>query len=383
MQFRNFLIILFYSFLVFSFALHYIFLVEDPSRDDQVEVFIGVDIAYDDIVEIKGLAAEISNYMNLFIIGSTGVSYNATLLYDTCQYVYEKGFSFIIYSDMPPLEKWFIGYQFNYVDSWGEKLLGLYAFDEGGGRQLDFTIPRPFRVYEADSYTDAGNKFVKNVTDGLNWFRQGFNGSMNFPLYTSDYALYWFDYKGGYDVVFAEFGWNYSRNLNVALCRGAATVQNKNWGVMVTWTYTEPPYIESGEELYDDMVLAYENGAKYIVIFDANKDYTHGVLKEEHLEALKQFWQYTQTNPRNNTAANDRVAYVLPKGYGYGFRGPKDKIWGLWEADEFSLEISACLGSLLEQYGSKLDIIYDDGLNSSNTNVYDKLIFWNGTILDL
>jgi hypothetical protein len=383
MQFRNVLIVLFYSLLIFSFALHCTFLVKDTSEDDQVGVFVGVDVAYDDIAEIKRLTNEISNYTNLFVIGCTGISYNATLLYESCQYVYEKGFYFIIYSDMPPLEEWFVGYHFDYADRWGEKLLGLYAFDEGGGRQLDFTIPRPFRVYEADNYTDAGNRFVKNVTDELNWFKQGFNSSMNFPLFTSDYALYWFDYKGGYDAVFAEFGWNYSRLLNVGLCRGAATVQNKNWGVMITWTYTEPPYIESGKELYDDMTLAYESGAKYIIILDTNEDWSHGILKDEHLEALEQFWQYTKNNPRTNGATNERIAYVLPKGYGYGFRGPKDKIWGLWEADDFSLEISTDLGSLLQQYGTKLDIIYDDGLNASNTNAYSKLIFWNGTIQDL
>jgi hypothetical protein len=132
------------------------------------------------------------------------------------------------------------------------------------------------------------------------------------------------------------------------------------------------------------MKLAYENGAKYIVIFDTDEDYAHSILKEEHLDALEQFWQYTHDNPRiNNTETDDRVAYVLPKGYGYGFRGPKDKIWGLWEADSFSLEVSTNLGSLLEQYGTKLDVIYDDGLNSTNTNAYGKLIFWNGTILEL
>jgi hypothetical protein len=384
MQFRNVLIVLFYSLLIFFFALNYVFLLKDPPLvDDPIDVFVGVDVAYNDIAEIERLADEISNYTNLFVIGCTGISYNATLLYETCQYVYEKGFSFIIYSDMPPLEEWFLGYHFDYADKWGEKLLGFYAFDEGGGRQLDFTVPRPFRVYEADNYTDAGNKFVRNVTDCLNWFRQGFDSSMNFPLFTSDYALYWFDYKGGYDVVFAEFGWNYSRPLNVALSRGAATVQNKDWGVMITWTYNEAPYIESGEELYDDMVLAYKNGAKYIVILDTNKDWTRGILRDEHLDALEQFWEYTQNNSRNNTSTNDQIAYVLPKGYGYGFRGPNDKIWGLWEADDFSLEISTNLGSVMEQYGTKLDIIYDDGLNSSNTNVYDKLIFWNGTIRDL
>ena len=71
---------------------------------------------------------------------------------------------------------------------------------------------------------------------------------------------------------------NYSRQLNIDLCRGAATVQNKDWGVMITWTYTQPPYMESRTQLYNDMVLAYENGAKYIIIFDSNENYTQNVL---------------------------------------------------------------------------------------------------------
>ncbi len=382
MKFRHIFFILFCSFLFVSLSLYYVFLIKHSPESEPLEVFVGVDVAYGNMTEIKRLVDEISNYTNLFVIGCTGISYNITQLYETCQYLYEKGFSFIVYSDMPPLKEWFVCCHFDCDDIYGEKFLGLYAFDEGGGRQLDLKIPRPFRVYEADNYTDAENRFVNNVTKSLNWFRQGFNSSMNFPLFTSDYAFYWFDYKGGYDVVFAEFGWNYSRELNVALCRGAATIQKKDWGVMITWTYTEPPYIESGEELYDDMILAYENGAKYIVIFDTDRDYTHGILKEEHLDALKQFWQYTQNNPRTDTVTNDRVAYVLPKGYAYGFRGPNDKIWGLWEADDFSFELCTTLGSLLGQYETKLDIIYDDGLNSSNTNAYSKLIFWNGTICD-
>ena len=118
------------------------------------------------------------------------------------------------------------------------------------------------------------------------------------------------------------------RQLNVALCRGAATVQNKDWGVMIAWTYTQPPYIESGQELYQDLISAYDSGAKYILLFDSNKDYTHGILKAEHLEALKQFWQYAQSNPRKSYLIGERVACVLPKDYGYGFRGPNAKIWG-------------------------------------------------------
>jgi len=164
----------------------------------------------------------------------------------------------------------------------------------------------------------------------------------------------------------------------IALCRGAATVQNREWGVIIVWTYNNPPYIESGEKLYDDLVLAYENGAKYILVFDSNEEYTQGILKKEHLDALKQFWQYVKENPRSIIPASERVAYVLPEDFAYGFRGPNDKIWGLWEADEFSFEISTDLGSLLKEYDTNLDIIYDDGIEIDKT--YGKYIFWNGTI---
>jgi hypothetical protein len=201
-------------------------------------------------------------------------------------------------------------------------------------------------------------------------------------LFTSDYALYWFDYKAHYDTVFAEFGWNYSRHLNVALCRGAANVQNREWGVMITWTYTQPPYLEAGKELYDDLVLAYENGADYILVFDTNEDYTHGVLTEEHLDALKRFWRYAGHNPRASNSTPDRVAYVLPEGYAYGFRGPDDTIWGLWAADDFSFEISTEVGGLIEEYQNRLDIIYDDGLETNSSYGYSKIIFWNGTVLN-
>jgi hypothetical protein len=67
---------------------------------------------------------------------------------------------------------------------------------------------------------------------------------------------------------------------------------------MITWTYDNPPYLESGPELYNDMVAAYQNGAKYILVFDYPKNNaTYEILQEEHLEALKQFWQYIKSIP--------------------------------------------------------------------------------------
>jgi len=376
MKQRDFLIVLIVSLLIVSLFLGYSFFVKDPSRGDPPDVFVGVDVAYDDLAEIKGLVDEISSYTNLFVIGSTGITYNVTKVDETCQYVYDKGLSFIIYTEEPPRTQWLEDAK----RRWGDQFLGLYVFDEAGGRQLDLYEYRP--VWEADNYTDAASQFVSITNMTLDWVTWYYTSSVNFPLFTSDYALYWFDYKAGYDVVLAQFGWNYSRELNVALCRGAATVQNKSWGAIITWTYNDTPYIESGEELYNDMILAYKNGAKYILVFDTNKNYTRGILKEEHLDALKQFWQYIQDNPRTSNTINDRVAYVLPKDYAYGFRGPNDKIWGLWEADAFSYELCTNLYSLMEQHGTKLDIIYEDGIEPNNTNVYNKFVFWNGTIYD-
>jgi len=200
-------------------------------------------------------------------------------------------------------------------------------------------------------------------------------------LFTSDYALYWYDYQAGYDTVFAEFALNYDRTLNLDLIRGAATAQNKDWGIMITWKYTQPPYMESGMELYNDMVLAYENGAKYIFVFDSNKDWTQNVLTQSQLDAIKEFWQYTQANPRTVTPVSDRIAYVLPDDYAYGFRGPEDKIWGLWQADNLTVDISMSIKTLMQICGNNLDIVYPDGLQTVQSVGYKSIIYWNDSSL--
>jgi hypothetical protein len=128
------------------------------------------------------------------------------------------------------------------------------------------------------------------------------------------------------------------------------------------------------------MVLAYQNGAKYIVVFDTNENYTHGILTEEHLATLKQFWQYTANNPRNSDAVNDRVAFALPKDFAYGLRGPSDKIWGIWDANDTSYELCVNLDGQLKYYGTKLDVIYDDAVSYNNMRIYSKIMFWNGTV---
>jgi hypothetical protein len=336
---------------------------------------------------IERFVDEVKSYTNFFIVGSSGITNNVTKLNEVCQYINDSGLYFAVY--MHPVDQT----QFNQSrwvsdarQRWGERFMGLYVSDEPAGNQIDryhLNGTSFMFVEQADNYTDAADKYVESLNHVLNYFRVDWNVGA-FPLFTSDYALYEFDYRGGFDVVFAEFGWNHSRPLNVALCRGAAAVHNKDWGVMMTYTYGAPPYIESGPELYNDMVTAYQNGAKYIVVFDYAKDYaknvSYGILQPEHLDALKRFWRYMKENPRTSDAVDERVAYVLPKDYGFGFRGPDDTIWGLWDADNLSSQIWNDANALVEQYKPLMDIVYEDDLQSA-TFKYSKLIFWNGTTI--
>ena len=125
-------------------------------------------------------------------------------------------------------------------------------------------------LYPLGSYANIANAFTEgalyDLKNGQIQNQTILNQTMS-RLFTSDYALYWFDYKSGYKTVFAEFVGNESRERHIALCRGAAETLGRDWGVIVTWKYNQPPYLESGDELYSDLALAYSSGAKYAVVF--------------------------------------------------------------------------------------------------------------------
>jgi hypothetical protein len=367
--------------MISPFFLNYNLTIKEASAQDSPSLYVGVDVAFESIAETEELIDNISSFTNLFIIGCTG-DYDETRLTIISQYCYDKGLAFIVYTDSTryPSRQWF-----EYSKSkWGDSFLGVYFYDEPGGKQLDQSS-YPL-VTAADNYSDASNKYVSS----LNWWLQSgpraisrnFNGS-NYQLFTSDYSLYWYDYEAGYDTVFAEFAQNYSRELNIFLCRGAAAVQNKDWGIMITNTYTHPPlYMESGPELYSDMVLAYENGAKYIIVFDSNLDWTQNVLQQEHLDAMKQFWQYAQTHPRVISPVSERSVYVLPEDYAYGFRSPtEDKIWGLWSNDSLTLAVSMSMAALFQIFGNNLDVVYPDNLRTFESLGYRNVIYWNDSRL--
>ncbi len=353
--------------------------IQADSRTPDI-IFFGVDAAYDDMTALKERVDQVKSYTNFFIVGSTGITFNETKLNEVCQYIYDSGLYFAIFAHTTRGGNLIfdqVAWTHYATARWGERFWGLYAYDEPGGHQVDHD--RQFMaVPDASNYSDAADKFVEKLSgDALLDFLP------NSPLITSDYALYEFDYRAGYDVVLAELAWNHSRPIAIAQCRGAATAYGKDWGVMITYTYTTPPFLASGRQIYDDLVLAYENGAKYFMVFDYAKDpatnVTHGILQPEHLEAMQDFWEYVKDNPRT-AEAGERAAYVLPEDYAYGFRGPADSIWGLWGPDELSSKVWTYVNSLVEQYGNKLDIIYEGALQN-HALPYNKVVLWNGTTI--
>ena len=187
------------------------------------------------------------------------------------------------------------------------------------------------------------------------------NNSIN--VFTSDYALYWWDYLSGYDVMLAQIGWNLTLTQQIALVRGAANLQNRDWGIVITWKYNKAPYLDSGPEILSQMRTAYEAGAKYFVLFnyyEVNGN-PYGTMKEEHFQALENFWNNVVKNPHitQGSIKADSVL-VLPKNYGWGMRWSEDKIWGIFKADDQTKQLWDLTQTTLKNHGLKTDIVYED-----------------------
>jgi hypothetical protein len=358
-----------------------------PSYEDQ-KLFVGVDLGYGDENDVYQVADATRGFANLIIIGSTKVTSNTSKLITVCEYLYQRDFYFIVYvgfagTVLPPR-----GPNATFFDyagrRWGNRFLGAYLFDEVGGKQMDYEIDNPDKpVSRADNASDAAIHFMINLNTFLFLEKQVFySPPSDLKLFTSDYALYWYDFLNGYNTVLCEFVGNQSRQVAIALDRGAAKTLGKNWGTIITY-HPAGGGLENGTQLYSDMVLAWQSGARYIVVFDGNSTASgqSGVLKQEHLDAMKRFWNKANAGPKHDEFPAD-VAYVLPTDYGYGFRGPEDKIWGLWASDPLSTSIWNDTSALLTKYAGKIDIIYQDKTRNAPVDLpYRTLIFWNGTTI--
>jgi hypothetical protein len=385
-----------------------------PSNED---FYFGVTFGGNSTSEAKLLIDKVKGYTNLFVVDNWDIAMNETALNEICDYAVAAKlnimvyFSFLLYNYTINFGNFYNSSTWNdfgispfhmaWLNSsrerWGDKFLGVYLYDEPGGKQIDVgyytgstkTMTGNITTFRnVANYTQAANLYVSVIRRSTG-MQQLTNSSVLgsipnstgsvMPVFTADYALYWFDYLAGYDAVFAELGGNNSKAEQIALCRGAANVQDKQWGTMITWAYDNPPYLESAKDMLQDMMTSYLAGANYVIIFNYPQINPYGALTEDDFTAMKTFWNQIHASPRNASGkAEDQVALVLPKDYGSGMRNPDDNIWGLWPADNLSLPIWDKITTLINEYGTKLDIIYDDP-QFNFTEKYSKIYYWNGT----
>jgi hypothetical protein len=346
--------------------------------------FVGVEYAYaDDTAQLKTLVDKVASYTNLFVIGSLEISFNRTALDESCDYITQSGLSFIVLFTGINMYNWTGNYNITdwMVDAqqrYGDKFLGIYKIDEPGGNQLDNGFSQIINTTGSSSYSQIAQSYVGNLSLMNNYY---------YPytpsIFTADFALNWFDYKANYTTVLAEFVGNESRNRIIAQDRGAAAAFQKDWGVIVNWKYNQPPhYLESGEELYSDLALAYSAGASYGVVFSYPNltGSAFGILEEEHFGALQRFWSTLHSNPESFGDNHAEVAYVLPADYGFGFRSSGDRVWGLLP-DELAARVYNDVTLLTDRYGAKLDILYDEPDRIAPLlEGYGQVFYWNQTV---
>jgi hypothetical protein len=384
--------------------------------------YVGIAFCGNTTAEAKQLIDRTKTYTNLFILDTAKgnpISANQSQVEEISDYAVSQGLSVIVNLGFKDVWEdgnlsWFWQPQSldsikaNWTQRWGDKFLGVYYNDEPGGIQLDGSWIEFFQRYSGwlsrsnqtalvdlntiynrmldtvyngtavpESYDLEANFYVQDVIAQDPGFMQ--LKAAGIRTFTSDYALYWFDYLGSYDVLFAEAGANCSLTQQIDLVKGAARLQDKPWGLMVTWKYYDMPYLSSGNEMYDQMMLGFQAGAKYITVFNYPTNVTaYGALTDEHFSAIQRFWNdIHQKSFEDKSLPN--AALVLPHNYGWGMRFPNDTIWGFWKTDGKTQQIAVTMSSLLAQYGTSLDIIYEDSTYPASLGNYKAVYYWNST----
>ncbi len=216
------------------------------------DFYVGVSFCGNTTAQAELLINKVKGYTNLFVVQSGPVSVNETSLNEIVNYAVCAGLYVIAYFGyFNPNYPWQIPWLDYAKQQWGSHFLGVYLNDEPGGSVIDanwtgffqqLSLSNSSAYYEhlpaidlamngslpLDSYdiNEAAYHFMTEAETGLG-LNQLESSSIN--SFTSDYALYWWDYEAGYNTIFTEFGSNQSITQAIALTRGRIKTASSIW----------------------------------------------------------------------------------------------------------------------------------------------------------
>jgi len=159
------------------------------------QVYFGVTFGGNTTSQAKLLIDKVKGYTNLFIVDSFSLdtlneAVNGTSLTEVCDYAVSQGLYIIVYFAYIShvIYPWQIKWVEDAKERWGSKFLGIYFFDEPGGKQIETGTwdDEPAVFANVTNYDEAANAYVNSLSSAQSM--QDLK-TLGIPSFTSDFAL--------------------------------------------------------------------------------------------------------------------------------------------------------------------------------------------------
>jgi hypothetical protein len=103
------------------------------------DFFFGVSYGQNTTAQAKGLIDKVKGYTNFFLINSWDITINETALNEVADYAVASNMYFMVYFDFisNTTYPWHQTWLDTAKQHWGDKFLGVYLYDEPGGKQVE------------------------------------------------------------------------------------------------------------------------------------------------------------------------------------------------------------------------------------------------------